>query len=496
MRMRYGMISRIVAVALSVFSVCGCAVGPDFRAPVVAKAETYTADTLPAKTVAASVAAGAAQTFSVGKDIPAQWWMLFKSSELDALVKEALIKNPSIEQAQAALREASEEYRARVGTEYMPAVDASFSASRQQGSSAAAGAEGVTSVFNLKNASVSFSYAFDVFGGGRREIEALRAQTRFRLYQQEAVALSLTSNVVTTAVREASLRAQIKATEEIIAAEQKQLDLLEKQEALGSVSRADVLAFRAQVEQTKAALPAMEQAISVTRHALAVLLGRLPNEASKLPTFDLSKLTLPTEIPVTLPSVLVRQRPDVLSAEEVLHAACARVGVATASMYPQFTLSGEYGVMANTTKSLLNGNDLVWSIGAGALQPVFRGGMLRAKRRAAIAAYDQSAAVFKLTVLAAFQNVADVLRALETDARSLAAQTTAEVSAKESQTITEKQYHEGAVSYVALLTAQRQYQQVLIERIKAQAARYADTAALFQALGGGWWNEKNTEGVK
>jgi NodT family efflux transporter outer membrane factor (OMF) lipoprotein len=471
-------------------------VGPDFRAPLIAKTDTYTADALPKKTLEVPVAGGAAQIFASGKDIPAQWWTLFKSSELDALVKDALAKNPSLEQAQAALREANENYRARVGTEYLPSVDAHGSMSRQQGSSAAAGAEGVTSVFNLKNASVSFSYVFDVFGGGRREIEALRAQTRFRVYQKEAVALSLTANVVTAAISEASLRAQINAMREIIASQQKQLDLLEKQLTLGGVSRADVLALRAQVEQTKAVLPALDQSLSMVRHALAVLTGRLPNEAALLPTFDLLKFTLPVEIPVSLPSQLVRQRPDVLSAEEMLHAASAKVGVATANLYPQFSLSGEYGVMANTTDSLLKGNDLIWSLGAGALQPVFRGGALRAQRRASIAAYDQSAAMFRQTVLTAFQNVADALRALETDAQSLAAHATAEASAKESLAITEKQYKEGAVNYVALLTAQRQYQQVLIDRIKAQAARYADTAALFQALGGGWWNGNASEGVK
>jgi NodT family efflux transporter outer membrane factor (OMF) lipoprotein len=335
------------------------------------------------------------------------------------------------------------------------------------------------------------SYTLDLFGGGRRQIEAYQAQVDYQRYIFEATYLTLTANIVTTAILEASSQAQINSTGEILAAEQKQLDVIKKQFELGAVSKTAVLSQETELAMSKAGLPPLEKQLDLTRHALSVLIGQFPGEG-KLPEFSLESLHLPEELPVSLPSLLARQRPDIRASEALLHQACAAVGVATANLYPQITLSGGYGFQAITTDILFNGQSVVWNLGAGLLQPIFRGGELTARRRSAIAAYDQAAAEYRQTVLKAFQDVADVLRALESDARTLQAQAQAEASAKSALALIEKQYELGAVSYLSLLIAQRDYQKTRMNLIAAQAQRYADTAALFQALGGGWWNRQST----
>ena len=264
--------------------------------------------------------------------------------------------------------------------------------------------------------------------------------------------------------------------------------MVENQFRLGGASRSDILAQKTQLAQTQATLPPLEKALAQTRHLLAVLTGRLPHEGAELPEFSLTEIDLPEELPVSLPSSLVRQRPDIMASEALFHAACAQVGVATAYLYPQITLTGSYGFAATNVGDLFNSNAVVWNLGAGLLQPIFHGGTLTAKRRAAIAAYDQAEAQYRSTVLQAFQNVADALRALEMDANALKAQADAEAAASDTFDLTQKEYQLGAVSYLSLLNAERQYQQSQIGLIQAQAARFADTAALFQALGGGWWN--------
>jgi NodT family efflux transporter outer membrane factor (OMF) lipoprotein len=345
--------------------------------------------------------------------------------------------------------------------------------------------------YNLYNTSVGVSYTLDIFGGGRRQIEAYQALIDYRRFTYEATYLTLTANIATTAIQEASLRTQLETTKVIIAAEQKQLDVLNKQFELGAVSKTAVLSQETQLALTRAGLPPLEKQLDLTRHALAVLIGQFPGEA-KLPRLGLDSLRLPKELPVSLPSALVKQRPDIQASEALLHQACASVGVATANLFPQITLSAGYGFQAISTDILFNGQSVIWNLGAGLLQPIFRGGELTAKRRSAIAAYDQAAAEYRQTVLKAFQDVADSLRALEADARTLQAQAQAETAAKAALTLIEKQFELGAVSYPALLIAQRDYQKTRINLIAAQAQRYADTAALFQALGGGWWNRPST----
>jgi len=482
-------VAGLVGLALA-----ACAVGPDFHRPEAPKTNTYTAKALPEKTAAAPVAGGDAQRFVFGKDIPAQWWAVFHSDALDQLIRQALEDSPTLAAAQAALREAHENVRAEVGAAFFPAVDANASAERQKFSGAAFGQPGAKgSLFNLYNASVKVSYALDIFGGARRELETLQSQVDYQRFQLEGAYLTLTSNIVTTAVKEASLRAQILATQDILKVQGKQLDVVERQFQLGAVSRSDVLAQQTQLAQTRATLPPIEKDLAQTRHQLAVLVGRLPGEGAALPEFELDGLQLPQELPVSLPSSLVHQRPDIQASEALLHAASAQVGVATANLYPQITLTGNYGSETTRVGDLFQNGTSVWSLAAGLLQPVFHGGELIAKRSAAVAAYDQAAAQYRETVLQAFQNVADVLRALDADANTLKAQAEAEAAARATLDLTQKQFELGAVSYLSLLNAERQYQQTKISLVQAQAARFADTAALFQALGGGWWNRPQAD---
>jgi len=486
------------AVSATAAFLAACAVGPDYHAPVPPAAGIYTERPQPERTEAAAVRGGEAQRFEVGAKISAEWWTLFGSPELDGLMRTALSGHPTLAAAQAALRQAEENLNAQYAVLY-PSVDVGLSAKRQRITGAAFGNPAIpSSLFNLYNASVNVSYAIDVAGGARRELEALQAGIDFQRFQLEATYLSLTANIATTAFRAASLREQIRATRDIVDSQERQAQLVEKQFDLGALSRADVLAQRAQLAQTRANLPPLEKALAQTRNQLAVLVGKFPDEA-RLPELDLSAFQLPQNLPVSLPSDLVRQRPDIRAAETVLRQTNARIGVAQALMFPQLSISGSYGVGATNTANLFDRGNLLWNIGASVLQPIFHAGQLQARKRGAQAAYDQAFAQYQQTVLAAFQNVADVLFALEFDAIALKAQADAEAAARESLDMTTKQLQFGSASYLALFNAQRQYEQAKIGLVQAQAARYADTAALFQALGGGWWSrdeqKKKSQGV-
>ncbi len=479
----------VISGAVAGFIMAGCAAGPNFHTPEAPATNAYTAEALPPETASAPGAGGASQRFVPGRDIPGEWWTLFHSAALDAVVRRALADNPTLAAAQATIRQARENVNAMVGSALYPAVDADLSATRQRISGAAFGQPGTSfSPFTLYNASVSVSYALDLFGAARRELEALQAQVEYRDFQLEAAYLTISANIVTAAVREASLRAEIKATQDIVDAEKQQLDVVEGRFQLGAVSRSDVLAQRVQLAQTQAGLPALEKALAQNRHLLAVLAGKLPNEANALPEFTLEDFELPRDLPVSLPSMLVRRRPDIRSAEALLHAASAQVGVATANLYPRITLNASYGSEVVRTGDFFTGGSEVWSLSGGLLQPLFHGGELKAQRRAAVAAYDGAAAQYRSTVLLAFQNVADVLKALDYDARTLADQAEAAKAAEDSFELARKQLGLGAVSYLTLLNAERAYREAQISLVQAQAARFADTAALFQSLGGGWWN--------
>ena len=475
--------------ALTVTALAACAVGPNFHAPPAPETARYTPDPQPKVTAAAPGPAGPAQTLVPDRDIPADWWTMFQSEPLDQLVRRALRGSPTVDAARAALRSAQASYEAGRGALLVPALDAQAAATRER--VPGAGQPSVPgSVFTLFNASVNVSYRLDVFGGSRRQLEALRAQTDFQKWELEAASLSLTGNVVTTAITVASLRAQIAAVADIVASERAQLKVVERQFAAGGVSRVDLLAQSSLVAQTEATLPELEKALAQAGNRLAVLAGHPPDQA-ELADFELQGLTLPTELPLSVPSKLVRQRPDVQAAEALLHQASAQIGVATANLFPQLNLSGLIGSESVVAGDLFGTGTATWSAGASLLQPLFHGGELTAKRRAAIADFDRAAAQYRETVLSALQDVADTLRALEADARNLRAQAQAEALAADSLQITRKAYQAGGVSYVALLIAQRQYDQARQNRVQAEALRYADSAALLQALGGGWWNRKD-----
>lgn len=474
------------AIAATAVLLAACAVGPDFRAPEAPAASVYTEKPLPAQTEATAVPGGEAQRFESGGEISAQWWTLFGSPELDHLIRTALVGNPTLEAAQASLLQAQENVNAQYAVLY-PSVDANLGAKRQRITGATLGnAATSASVFNLYNASVNVSYAIDVAGGARRELEALQAGIDFQRFQLEAAYLSLTSNIATTAFREAALRDQIRATRELVEGQEGQLHLLEKQFALGAIARSDLLAQQAQLAQTRAILPPLEKTLAQTRNQLAVLIGKFPGEMV-LPELDLAAFRLPQTLPVSLPSDLVRQRPDIRAAEAILRQTNARIGVAQALMLPQLTLSAAYGRAAISPGDLFDPGSQLWSIGASLLQPIFHAGQLQARKRGAVAAYDQSFAQYRQTVLGAFQNVADVLLALEFDAVTLRAQAAAEAAARESLEVTRMQLQFGAANSLTLINAQRQYTLARIGLVQARAVRYADTAALFQALGGGWW---------
>jgi NodT family efflux transporter outer membrane factor (OMF) lipoprotein len=477
---------RNTIIGLTAVMLAGCMVGPNFQRPDAPRTDRYTETPLPQETASTTATGGAAQRFVAGGDLPAQWWSLYRSEPLDRLIRDALADSPTLAAARATLRQAQENLTAQTGALLYPGVDANASATREKVSNSGFGQPGTSPIFNLYNASVNVSYMLDIFGGNRRQLESLQALVDYQNYQLEGAYLALTGNIVTATIREASLRAQIASTREILAAEQDQIRRVARQFELGGVGRLELVAQRAQAAQTEATLPPLQNQLAQTRHQLAVLTGRLPSEVV-VPEFSLDTLHLPEDIPVSVPSELVRQRPDIRAAEALLHQASAQIGVATANLYPQITLTGSFGAQSNQLHSLFAGPS-VWSIGAGLLQPLFHGGQLEAERRAAIDAYEAAQAQYQETVLQGFRNVADALRALEEDARTVKAQAEAETLARERLDLTRKQYQLGGTSYLALLDAQRQYNLAQFALVLVQGNRYADTAALFEALGGGWWN--------
>ncbi|MFZ0946036.1 MAG: efflux transporter outer membrane subunit [Syntrophobacteraceae bacterium] len=468
----------------------GCAVGPNFQKPVAPKVDGYTPEPLPAQTASSDVHGGEVQRLVQEMDISAQWWTLFHSKSLSDLVEQAIRKNPDLESAQAALRVAWENVYAQEGALW-PSIAASYSATGQKvpgqlGSPTASG----DYTYSLHTAQVTVGYTPDVFGGTRRQIESLKAQADSQCFQLEAAYLTLTSNVVASAIQEAGLRGQIAATGKIIQIETHSLELLKRQYSLGQVARADVVAQEAALAQTQATLPALEKQLAQQRDLLSRLTGRFPCDALT-EKFEISSLELPQELPVSLPSKLVEQRPDVRSAEEQMHAASAQIGVAVANRLPNISLSANYGTSATAISQLFTPGAGFWTLGANVAQPIFQGGTLLHRQRAAQAAFDQAAAQYRSTVLTAFQNVADALHAIQSDADAVRAAVAAEKAAAQSLDIARRQLELGDISYLALLNAEQTYQQASLNLAQALSNRYADTAALFQALGGGWWNRSD-----
>ena len=482
--------SRRLPLSLLLIALAGCTVGPDFVRPELAADADYTQQAFTRTAQADIAAGGAAQRLIAGMDIPGQWWTLFRSPELNALVEEALRANPDVSAAQAALRQANELVYADQASLF-PSVGANLSKTREKVSGASTGAASAP-ILTLSSASLNVSYAPDVFGGTRRQIESSTAQAQYQRFALEATYLTLSTNVVNTAVNLASLRDQIAATGQIIQLQSDQLDLLQAQRRLGAIADTDVLTQQTALAQTRATLAPLQKQLAQTRNQLMAYLGRFPNQ-DKGERFNLASLHLPQELPVSLPSALVSQRPDVRAAEAQLHEASANIGVAVANQLPQFSITGSLGSTVASGSKLFSAGSGVWSLAGAIAQPLFDAGALEHRKRAAVAAYDQSAAQYRGTVITAFQDVANVLRALEADAEALKQQVVAERSAQASLALVQAQYRLGAVAYINLLTAQQTYQNTVLTRVQAQAVRYSDSAALFQALGGGWWNRRDVD---
>ena len=483
-------IAGFAAMFTVLMLMAGCAVGPNFQKPGAPKVDGYSPEPLPAQTASGDVHGGEAQRLVQDMDISAQWWTLFHSKALNDLVEQAIKKNPDLESAQAALRVARENVYAQEGALW-PSISANYSATGQKvpgelGSPTASGAY----TYSLHTAQVTVGYTPDVFGGTRRQIESLKAQADSQCFQLEAAYLTLTSNVVVSAIQEAGLRGQIDATWKIIEIETHSLELLKRQYSLGQVARADVVAQEAALAQTQATLPSLEKQLAQQRDLLSRLTGRFPSDALT-EKFEISSLELPQELPVSLPSKLVEQRPDVRSAEEQVHAASAQIGVAVANRLPNISLSANYGTSATAISQLFTPGTGFWALGANVAQPIFQGGTLLHRQRSAEAAFDQAAAQYRSTVLTAFQNVADALHAIQSDADAVKAALAAEKAAAQSLDIARRQLELGDISYLALLNAEQTYQQASLNLAQALSNRYADTAALFQALGGGWWNRSD-----
>jgi NodT family efflux transporter outer membrane factor (OMF) lipoprotein len=456
----------------------GCAVGPDFVRPAPPDTDRYTREPGPVATV---VADGKAQHFTPGGTIAADWWRLFGSEQLDALVRKAIANNPTLQAAEASLRQSQDNMRAGYGV-FFPQIQAGADASRQLIAPLEFGSQESGTIFNLLTLSGAVSYTLDVLGGARRTVESLRAQADYQRYESKAAYLTLSSNVVNTGIARAAYAAQIRETEQLIELENQQLDAAEAQVRAGTAPYSNVLSIRSLIAANQAALAPLEQRVNQAEHLLATLEGATPPEVV-LPDIDLTGLSLPVDLPVSLPSDLVNQRPDILAAEAQLHVASANIGVATAAMFPSFSLSGAYAAYDSGL-----GNSKSWNIGPSATIPVFHGGSLWYGRRAAIDAYQQSQANYRQTVLSAFEQVADSLKALQHDAEALRAQVEAQRAAREALSLLQANYRAGLVAYVDALTADVQFHQATIAYLQAVAQRCQDTVALFAALGGGWWN--------
>lgn len=500
----------MIAAPAAAIMLSSCAVGPDFKRPEAPVDAGFAPKPLPAASVSAAVYGGAAQRLVSGQDVPFDWWTAFQCPELDTLVEKALRANPSIESAKAALSQAQELVYAQQGY-FFPTVGASYNFERQKlagnltGSSAPGTQGNGTTIsatqnpnpsppphnkplfFNFHTIELDVGYSPDVFGGNRRQVESLEAQADMQRFELEAAYITLASNVVAAAIQEVSTRAQITATEDIIDVNKKSLEILRNQQKFGYAMAIDVAAQEAALAQVEQTLPPLQKQLEQTRDLIRALAGNLPNQDVE-ETFQLSSLHLPENLPLSLPSKIVEQRPDVRAAEEQMRSASANVGVAVAARLPQFSLTGTYGGTATSFSQMFYPGAPFWTLAGNVAEPLFDGFTLLHKERAANEALVQSAAQYRSTVITAFQNVADTLHALLSDADSLKAAVVAEHAAKVTLDLTRKQSQVGYVNYLTLLSAEQAYQAALMNLVQAQASRFGDTAALFQALGGGWWN--------
>lgn len=479
-----------LGVLLLSYLFSGCAVGPSFHRPAPPAVTHYTHEADPTESVAIG---GESQRYHPGATVNGDWWRLFHSTQLDAVIAESLDRNPGLDAAQSSLRQSQYILRSGYGVFY-PAVAAGAAATREKLSSVQLGEAAPSRVFNLFTLSASVSYALDVFGAQRRFVEGLHAQTDVANATVLGTYLTLAANVANTVIARAAYQAEVDATVELVQLQQQQVQLAEVQAGAGTVPYSNVLSLRSQLAAYEASIPQLEQRIAQCDDLLASLAGHTPAEWAAQ-SVRLEDLSLPADLPVSLPSSLVRQRPDILAAEATAHAASAQIGVSTAALLPSVTLTGGVSGSTNTTSSLFPANGKGWSVGANLTSPIFEGGTLWFKRRAAIAGYEQASDLYRQTVLGAFAQVADTLHALEHDAQYLAAEEEALSAAREALELLQANYQAGLATYLDLLYADAQFHQAQISEIEAVALRYQDTVALFTALGGGWWNAPALGGI-
>lgn len=511
------------ALVLAGLLLASCAVGPDFQRPQPPATETYYTpekETAPDAGPAAAMRSGQAatsgqpaatgqptapgqsntaahpaeappsaataplptQTLQPGADLPAQWWQLFKSPALDDTLKLSLANSPTLAQATATLAQAREQVRVAQAA-FLPRVSAN--AGVQRNGNSEPGPQSQATVYTL---GLSASYAVDIFGGTRRAVEQQRALAEMQGYQLDAAWLTLTGNVVNQALTIASTRLQIATTEELIASDRKNLSLTEREYELGAAARTDVLTAESQLAVDLTSLPSLHQQLGVARDALAVLVGRSPAEWSA-PDFDIKDFTLPPEVPVSVPSRLVRQRPDILASEAQLHGTNAAIGVAVAQEFPTLNLTGTLSRQALTLADLFHHFDSLWGAGGSLAAPLFQGGALRAQVRAARDSFTAQAASYRNTVLEALGQVADDLRALNNDADRLRVSQHALAIASESLRLQQISYTAGKTTVLQLIDAERTFAQAKLSFVTAQIEQFQDTADLLVALGGGWWND-------
>ncbi len=501
---------RKFAVLFSLTVLYGCAAGPDFKRPPAPVASAYTPEPLPAKTASAAVSQGGAQSFVMTEQLPSDWWRLFQSERLNALVARAFAANPSIEAAQAALAQAQQNVIAQQGFFY-PSVGVSYTPSRTKlagnngGGSPGMQGNGTLiqtysnpagpkyngpAYYNFHVAQLNVGYVPDVFGMRRRQVESAKAQELAQQMQLQATYITLASNVVAAAFQEASLRAQIEAVNRVISLNRENLEIMRSQLKFGFIAEIDVAAQEAALAQNEQALPPLSGQLEQTRDLIRALVGNTPdNDVPE--TFVLADMHLPEALPLSLPSKLVEQRPDVMIAEAQLHDASAQYGVAIANRLPQFSIQAGMGGMASTADWMFRAGGGFFSLAGSVAQTIFDGGTLRAQSRGAEQALIQAGAQYRSTVISALQNVADTLHAIESDAHSLQAAAASEQASKRVLDLTRAQYKLGFIPYQNLLIAEQNYRLTTISLIQAQAARLGDAAALYQALGGGWWNPKS-----
>ena len=423
-----------------------------------------------------------------GAEVSSDWYSLFHSVALNQLVQAALDGNPDLEGARHALRASQYELEAVAGTA-LPRVqiDGRVARSRVNGSLLYQPDENLQVTANQFSAGPSLAYDLDVFGRLRRTIESQAAQTSHARHEMLDVYVTLVDQVVITAFDLAAVTEQIEVTRRLISDQQQQYDLTQTLEQAGKVARTETLQARAQLETTRATLPTLEKQRDVYRNALLKLLGRAPAEDA-IPSIRLQELRLPAQLPVSLPSRLVRERPDILEAEDALHAASAAIGIAEAARFPSFNISAQFAQQSIKTSDLFTPPASIWSAGLGVAAPLFEGGTLRARQREAGERFIQARSEYRSTVIGAFVEVTDALQALRHDGDSYAAHETALAASQANRELATQEFERGSVNELVVLTAEQQYQSAALSAIQAQAQRFADAAELFRSLGGGWWN--------